>query len=123
MVFKLKQILQYPWLSSSRLLGFLLLVLQTSFVQTGILDIMTQAAKQHPGKSAVCVLKKGEESLLTRAWLTEAVNKSIDVQYLIWRTDNIGTLASERLLSAAERGARIRVIVDDLLIDAGQIDV
>lgn len=103
MVFKLKQILQYPWLSSSQLRSFLLLVLQTSFVQAGILDIMTQAAKQHPGKSAVYVLEKGEESLLTRAWLTEAVDKSIDVQYFIWSTDNIGTLASERLLSAAER--------------------
>ncbi|MEW8420296.1 MAG: hypothetical protein AB2565_00905 [Candidatus Thiodiazotropha endolucinida] len=92
-------------------------------MQAGILDIMTQAAKQHPGKSAVCVLEKREESLLTRAWLTEAADKSIDVQYFIWSTDNIGTLASEHLLSAAERGARIRVIVDDLLIDAEQIDV
>lgn len=118
MVFKLKQFLQNPGLSTSQLLSFLLLALQTSFVQAGILDIMTQAAKQHPGKSAVYVLEKGEESLLTRAWLTEAVDKTIDVQYFIWSTDNIGTLASERLLSAAERGARIRVIVDDLLIDA-----
>ncbi len=58
MVFKLKQFLQNPGLSISQLLSFLLLALQTSFVQAGILDIMTQAAKQHPGKSAVYVWRK-----------------------------------------------------------------
>ena len=40
------------------------------------------------------------------------------MQYFIWSTDNIGILASEALLRAAERGVKVRVIVDDLLIDA-----
>jgi putative cardiolipin synthase len=40
------------------------------------------------------------------------------VQYFIWSTDNIGILAAEVLLRAADRGVRVRVIVDDLLIDA-----
>jgi putative cardiolipin synthase len=95
----------------------LLLLLATS-VHAGTMDILAEARSRHPGKSAVYVLEKGEESLLTRAWLTEAAERTIDIQYFIWSTDNIGTLASEKLLSAAERGVRIRVIVDDLLIDA-----
>ena len=73
---------------------------------------------QHPDKSGVYVLEKGEESLLTRAWFTYNASRTIDIQYFIWSTDNIGTLASEALLRAAERGVRVRVIVDDLLIDA-----
>ena len=64
------------------------------------------------------ILEKGEESLIGRAWLADNATKSIDVQYFIWSTDNIGILAAEQLLSAAERGVRVRVLVDDLLIDA-----
>ena len=64
------------------------------------------------------ILEKGEESLVGRAWLTEHAATSIDVQYFIWSTDNVGILAAEGLLSAAERGVRVRVLVDDVMIDA-----
>lgn len=74
------------------------------------------AGKQH--HSGVYVLEEGESSLLARAWLTKNALKQIDVQYFIWSTDNIGILGGEMLLSAAERGVTVRVIVDDLLIDA-----
>lgn len=66
------------------------------------------------------ILEKGEESLIGRAWLTQHAQQSIDVQYFIWSTDNIGILAAEQLLAAAERGVRVRVLVDDLLVDAEQ---
>jgi putative cardiolipin synthase len=69
-------------------------------------------------KTGVYVLEKGEEALLGRAWLAQHATTSIDVQYFIWSTDNIGVLAAEQLLSAAERGVAVRVIVDDFLIDA-----
>lgn len=64
------------------------------------------------------ILEYGEEALMSRAWLTHNARKTIDVQYFIWSTDNVGILASEALLSAAERGVRVRVLVDDLLVDA-----
>ncbi len=72
----------------------------------------------HPNQSGVYVLDKGEEALLARAWLADHAQKTIEVQYFIWSTDNIGILASEALLRAADRGVKVRVIVDDLLIDA-----
>jgi cardiolipin synthase C len=72
----------------------------------------------HTKQSGVYVLDKGEEALLARAWLADHAQKSIEVQYFIWSTDNIGILASEALLRAANRGVKVRVIVDDLLIDA-----
>jgi len=75
-------------------------------------------ANRHSDKTGVYVLERGEESLLARAWLADNASHTIDIQYFIWSTDNIGTLASEALLRAAERGVRVRVIVDDLLIDA-----
>lgn len=64
------------------------------------------------------MLETGEEALLARAWLADHAVKSIDVQYFIWSTDNIGIIAAEALLRAADRGVQVRVIVDALLLDA-----
>ncbi len=81
-------------------------------------DFIDAEIAAHAGQSGVYVLDRGEEALLARAWLTDHAQRSIDVQYFIWSTDNIGILAAESLLRAADRGVRVRVIVDDLLIDA-----
>jgi cardiolipin synthase C len=72
----------------------------------------------NPGKTGVYVLDTGVEALLARAWLAEQARRTIEVQYFIWSSDNIGILAAEALLRAAERGVKVRVIVDDLMIDA-----
>ncbi len=74
--------------------------------------------RAHPGQTGSWVLDRGEQALLARAWLVDHARRSIEVQYFIWSTDNIGILASEALLRAARRGVRVRVIVDDLMIDA-----
>lgn len=72
----------------------------------------------HAGQTGAYVLERGEDALQARAWLVDHAQQTIEVQYFIWSTDNIGTLAAEALLRAAERGVMVRVIVDDLLIDA-----
>lgn len=82
---------------------------------TDFIDIQIAA---NAGKTGVYVLDTGAEALLARAWLVEQAKRSIEIQYFIWSSDNIGTLAAEALLRAAGRGVRVRVIVDDLLIDA-----
>jgi len=64
------------------------------------------------------ILERGEEALVGRAWLTQHAQQNIDVQYFIWSTDNVGTLAAEQLLRAADRGVTVRVLVDDMLVDA-----
>ena len=71
----------------------------------------------HPGKSGLYVLEKGEDALLARAWLGDHAVSSIDIQYFIWSSDTVGILASEFLLRAADRGVKVRVLVDDLLMD------
>ncbi len=82
------------------------------------MDLIDVQIKANPGKSGVYVLDTGTEALLARAWLADNARQSIAIQYFIWSTDNIGILAAEALLRAAQRGVRVRVIVDDLLIDA-----
>ena len=81
-------------------------------------DFIDTQIASHPDKTGVFVLDKGEDALVARAWLADYAKQTIEVQYFIWSDDNIGTLASEALLRAADRGVMVRVIVDDLLINA-----
>lgn len=73
--------------------------------------------KTHPDQSAAITLERGELSLLTRAWLADNSRRTLDVQYFIWSADNVGRLAMESLLNAADRGVKVRVLVDDFLLE------
>jgi len=114
--------LSFPFIKrlSASICAFILLV-QVPAVWPAELTGMAfidQQIQLHEGTTGVLVLDKGEEALFARAWLADHAQTSIEVQYFIWSTDNIGILATEALLRAAERGVKVRVIVDDLLIDA-----
>lgn len=69
-------------------------------------------------KTGVYVLEQGAEAMMSRAWLTERAEKSIDVQYFIFSVDNIGLIATDYLVRAAERGVKVRVIIDDIMLEA-----
>jgi cardiolipin synthase C len=84
----------------------------------GAMALVDAQIAANTGKTGLYVLETGTEALLARAWLVEQARHTIEVQYFIWSTDNIGILAAEALLRAADRGVQVRVIVDDLLIDA-----
>ena len=104
-----------------RLLAWVLLLgmaMSPTLAAATPMAIMDQQIAAHPQQTGVYVLDTGEEALLARAWLADHAERSIEVQYFIWSTDNIGILATEALLRAADRGVKVRVIVDDLLIDA-----
>jgi putative cardiolipin synthase len=81
-------------------------------------DLIDAELRARDGLTGSLVLERGEHALLARAWLVDNARRSIEVQYFIWSTDNIGILASEALLRAAQRGVAVRVLVDDLLVDA-----
>ncbi|UCC55478.1 MAG: phospholipase D family protein, partial [Gammaproteobacteria bacterium] len=66
----------------------------------------------HPGKSGVVLVPTGEWGFRSRAGLSNLAEKSIDVQYYIWETDTSGLVLAERLLRAADRGVRVRMLVD-----------
>jgi putative cardiolipin synthase len=45
--------------------------------------------------------------------LAQAAERSLDIQYYIWKQDTTGTLLFQELLNAAERGVRVRLLLDD----------
>ncbi len=63
-------------------------------------------------------LEEGDQSMIARAWLTAAAERSIDVQYFIFDGDNVGLIAVDYLLRAADRGVRVRLLVDDFMLEA-----
>ncbi|NQZ88325.1 MAG: phospholipase D family protein [Colwellia sp.] len=73
---------------------------------------------QMKNKTGVYVLEQGTEAMLSRAWLSEHAQETIDVQYFIFSADNVGLIATDYLVKAAERGVKIRVLVDDIMVDA-----
>ena len=70
--------------------------------------------KSHPGESGFRPLRNGVDALLARVVLAEAAERSLDVQYYIWHDDLTGRLFANALLRAADRGVRVRVILDDV---------
>jgi len=74
-------------------------------------------------KTGVYVLERGIEAMLSRAWLTKHAQETIDVQYFIFSTDNIGLIATNYLIQAANRGVKVRVLVDDIMVDASGEDL
>jgi len=74
-------------------------------------------------KTGVYVLEDGSGSMVARAWLTEYAEKTIDIQYFIFSTDNVGLIACDYLIKAADRGVKVRIIVDDIMVDADVEDI
>ncbi|MBX2899530.1 MAG: phospholipase D family protein [Cyclobacteriaceae bacterium] len=70
-------------------------------------------------KTGVYVLEDGGGSLVARAWLTEYAEKTIDIQYFIFSPDNVGLIACDYLVRAADRGVKVRLLVDDIMVEAG----
>jgi cardiolipin synthase C len=74
-------------------------------------------------KTGVYVLEDGGESLIIRAWFSEHAEKTIDIQYFIFSTDNVGLIACDYMVRAADKGVKIRLLVDDILIEAALEDI
>jgi len=81
-------------------------------------EYLTPFEDKMKSSTGVYVLEQGTEAMLSRAWLSEHAQKTIDVQYFIFSADNIGLIAVDYLVKAAERGVKVRLLVDDIMVDA-----
>lgn len=81
-------------------------------------DHLAPLAARMRTSTGVYPLEEGDVSMVARAWLTEAAERSIDVQYFIFTGDNVGLIAVDYLLRAADRGVHVRLLVDDFMLEA-----
>jgi putative cardiolipin synthase len=89
-----------------------------STTETGTLDSPLGRATAagiaaHPGLSGIYALQDGQDAFATRVLLARAATRSLDLQYYIWKQDLSGTLLFEELRAAADRGVRVRLLLDD----------
>ena len=85
----------------------------TDTAGTRIGKAVAPRAAEHPGLSGVHVLADGRDAFAARMMMADAAERSLDVQYYIWRNDTTGTLLFAALRAAAERGVRVRLLLDD----------
>ena len=70
-------------------------------------------ARQHPGTSGFRLLPQGRDGLRARMELAENAERTLDLQYFIIQNDATGKLLMDAVLGAADRGVRVRMLVDD----------
>lgn len=81
-------------------------------------------AKHGPDVSGFELLDRSDDGLRWRLALIDSAQQSLDIQYYIWFGDGTGTLLLKRVLDAADRGVKVRLLLDDLnslLKDAGTV--
>lgn len=67
-------------------------------------------------KEKAVLIEDAAFALRSRIDLIEAADRCIDVQYFIWQNDPTGIFVIEKLLQAADRGVRVRALVDDIQV-------
>ena len=68
----------------------------------------------HPEASAAALIDAPVEALAARLALARLAERSLDLLYYIWEDDLSGRLLAEALLQAADRGVRVRLLLDDV---------
>ncbi len=90
--------------------------------ETALGQAIAAKTDAHPGQSGIVLLADPYDAFAARALLAEAAEATLDIQYYIWRPDTTGTLMLYTLYRAAERGVRVRLLLDDNGI-AGMDDI
>lgn len=67
-----------------------------------------------PGQSAYLLLGNGLDAFVARVVMAKSAEKTIDAQYYLLHNDEVGKLFIDQLLKAADRGVRVRLLVDDM---------
>ena len=64
--------------------------------------------------SRVYLLTDGPEALHARLDLVDRAERTLELQYYLWHADEAGALLAERVMAAADRGVRVRILLDDI---------
>src|SRR6185437_701129 len=70
-------------------------------------------AKAHPGLSGFRLFASGSDAFTLRIQMANRAERTLDVQYFIFKDDDTGQLLMSAMLHAASRGVRVRVLMDD----------
>jgi len=87
----------------------------------GALDrAVAPLTEARPGRSGMALLSDNLDAFAVRALTARGAHRSLDLQYYLWHDDLTGRLLHYELLRAADRGVRVRLLLDDLNAHGGQ---
>ena len=86
------------------------------YLDTSVGQLFEEAEQQHPGESGFSIIRYGRQAFTARIALIDLAEKSLDAQYYIWEADATGRAMAEHLMQAADRGVRVRLLVDDISV-------
>ena len=75
------------------------------------------------GESAHWLLDRNQLALTARLALVDEAAVSLDLQYFVWQSDASGHLLADRVLHAADRGVKVRILIDDFGVSGKGGDV
>ena len=79
-----------------------------------VLDALQKTDKPIKNRSAFYPLPRPDDAFAARLFLIDHAKSSLDVQYYIYENDLIGKVFSAHLMKAAQRGVKVRILLDDL---------
>lgn len=79
-------------------------------------EIFSGIEAAHPGQHGVMNLLDNADAFAARAHSAQQAGRSLDVMTYIWRTDVTGWLLLKDVLAAADRGVRVRLLLDDIYV-------
>lgn len=89
----------------------------TDNADTALGKALAPRLARNPGQSIFYPLGTGPDALAARLALARAATKSLDLQYYIFDADHTGKALIGDIIDAADRGVRVRILVDDLHAD------
>jgi putative cardiolipin synthase len=75
--------------------------------------VISPLVAAHPGLSGIYTLLDARDAFAARSLLAQTAERTLDIRYYIWRSDVSGTLLLDGLRAAADRGVRVRLLLDD----------
>jgi putative cardiolipin synthase len=90
--------------------------------ETFLGQTIAEAAPEDTSLSGVELLAEPEAAFTTRFALANLAEKSLDLQYYLWKGDLAGGLLLWAALEAADRGVHVRFLIDDIY-HSGRDDV
>jgi putative cardiolipin synthase len=86
---------------------------EPAFEHTRLTRAVSPLVENHPEHSGIHPLEDGLDAFAARYLLMSMAEHTLDVQYYIWQNDMSGRLLFSAVLEAADRGVKVRLLLDD----------
>jgi putative cardiolipin synthase len=89
---------------------------------TTLAQLFAPMLAEHPGETGLIPLDTGRESLTARVALCDLAERSLDIQSYVWSADTVGRVIWDHARRAADRGVRVRILVDDMTLGGRHVE-